>query len=35
MTTFRIEHDSFGQIEVLADRLRGAQNQRILDHFAF
>jgi len=34
MTTFRIEHDSFGQIEVLASRLWGAQTQRSLDHFA-
>ena len=30
----RIEHDSFGPIEVPADRLWGAQTQRSLAHFA-
>ncbi len=30
----RIEHDSFGAIEVPADRLWGAQTQRSLQHFA-
>ena len=30
----RIEHDSFGPIEVPADRLWGAQTQRSLLHFA-
>ncbi len=29
----RIEHDSFGPIEVPADRLWGAQTQRSLEHF--
>lgn len=29
----RIEHDSFGSIEVPADRLWGAQTQRALEHF--
>ncbi|MBL0420290.1 class II fumarate hydratase [Ramlibacter sp. AW1] len=33
MTT-RIEHDTFGPIEVPADRLWGAQTQRSLQHFA-
>ena len=32
MTT-RIEHDSFGDIEVPAERLWGAQTQRSLEHF--
>src|SRR3972149_2450205 len=32
MTTRR-EHDSFGDIEVPADRLWGAQTQRSLEHF--
>ena len=31
---FRIEHDTFGDIEVAADRLWGAQTQRALHHFA-
>jgi len=30
----RIEHDSFGPIEVPAERLWGAQTQRSLEHFA-
>jgi len=34
MSTTRIESDSFGQIEVPADRLWGAQTQRSLQHFA-
>ncbi|HYM48843.1 MAG TPA: class II fumarate hydratase [Burkholderiaceae bacterium] len=33
-STFRIEHDTFGDIEVAADRLWGAQTQRALHHFA-
>ncbi len=33
-STFRIEHDTFGDIEVAADRLWGAQTQRALTHFA-
>ena len=33
-TAFRIEHDTFGDIEVAADRLWGAQTQRALHHFA-
>jgi fumarate hydratase class II len=33
MTASRVEHDSFGTIEVPADRLWGAQTQRSLDHF--
>ena len=32
-STTRIEHDSFGDIEVAADRLWGAQTQRSLAHF--
>ncbi len=31
---FRVEHDTFGDIEVAADRLWGAQTQRALHHFA-
>lgn len=31
---FRIEHDTFGDIEVAVDRLWGAQTQRALHHFA-
>jgi fumarate hydratase class II len=34
MTVTRTEHDSFGPIEVPADRLWGAQTQRSLHHFA-
>ena len=34
MDTVRIEKDSFGEIEVPADRLWGAQTQRSLEHFA-
>ncbi|MFT5577014.1 MAG: fumarate hydratase class II [Bermanella sp.] len=34
MTAFRTEHDSFGDIEVSAERLWGAQTQRSLAHFA-
>jgi len=34
MAATRIEHDSFGDIEVPADRLWGAQTQRSLEHFA-
>ena len=33
MTTTRIEHDAFGDIEVPADALWGAQTQRSLLHF--
>ena len=33
MTHTRIEHDTFGPIEVAADRLWGAQTQRSLEHF--
>src|ERR1039457_2609500 len=33
MTASRVEHDSFGTIEVPADRLWGAQTQRSFDHF--
>jgi fumarate hydratase class II len=32
-TTFRIERDTFGEIEVPAARLWGAQTQRSLEHF--
>ena len=31
---FRIEHDTFGNIEVASDKLWGAQTQRALHHFA-
>jgi fumarate hydratase class II len=34
MIATRTEHDSFGAIEVPADRLWGAQTQRSLEHFA-
>lgn len=34
MAAMRIEHDSFGDIEVPAERLWGAQTQRSLEHFA-
>ena len=34
MATTRSERDSFGVIEVPADRLWGAQTQRSLEHFA-
>ena len=34
MASPRIEHDSFGPIEVPAERLWGAQTQRSLQHFA-
>src|SRR5690242_7585931 len=34
MAATRIERDSFGPIEVPADRLWGAQTQRSLQHFA-
>ena len=34
MSEFRTEHDSFGPIEVPADRLWGAQTQRSLEHFS-
>jgi fumarate hydratase class II len=34
MTKQRIEHDSFGEIAVPAERLWGAQTQRSLEHFA-
>jgi fumarate hydratase class II len=34
MTATRIEKDTFGPIEVPADRLWGAQTQRSLEHFA-
>lgn len=33
MADIRIEHDSFGPVEVPADRLWGAQTQRSLEHF--
>ena len=33
MPTTRIERDSFGEIEVPAERLWGAQTQRSLEHF--
>lgn len=33
MTTTRTEHDTFGAIEVPANRLWGAQTQRSLEHF--
>ena len=33
MMTTRMEHDSFGNIEVPAERLWGAQTQRSLAHF--
>jgi len=33
MSTTRIERDTFGPIEVPADRLWGAQTQRSLEHF--
>jgi fumarate hydratase class II len=33
MTQTRIEHDTFGPIEVATDRLWGAQTQRSLEHF--
>jgi len=34
MATPRVEHDSFGPIEVSGDRLWGAQTQRSIEHFA-
>ena len=34
MSPLRIEHDAFGDIDVPADRLWGAQTQRSLAHFA-
>ena len=34
MGSERLEHDTFGTIEVPADRLWGAQTQRSLEHFA-
>jgi fumarate hydratase, class II len=34
MATPRVEHDSFGPIEVPGDRLWGAQTQRSIEHFA-
>ena len=34
MDSVRVERDSFGEIEVPADRLWGAQTQRSLQHFA-
>ena len=33
MTTYRTEHDTFGPIQVPADRLWGAQTQRSLENF--
>ncbi|MFN8770112.1 MAG: class II fumarate hydratase [Neisseriaceae bacterium] len=33
MTTTRVEHDTFGPINVPADKLWGAQTQRSLEHF--
>src|SRR5262245_1073833 len=33
MADFRIEHDSFGEVRVPADRLWGAQTQRSLENF--
>jgi len=35
MADHRIEHDSFGDIRVPADRLWGAQTQRSLENFRF
>jgi len=32
--SFRVEHDTFGEIEVASDRRWGAQTQRALHHFA-
>src|ERR1700719_4473145 len=32
-TSFRIEHDSMGDVEVPADALWGAQTQRAVDNF--
>jgi fumarate hydratase class II len=34
MTDFRKESDSLGVVEVLADKLWGAQTQRSLEHFS-
>jgi len=34
MTTFRIEQDSLGSVNVPAEKLWGAQTQRSLDHFS-
>ena len=33
MTTFRIEHDSMGELQVPTDALYGAQTQRAIDNF--
>src|SRR5947207_13657275 len=33
MAEYRIEHDSFGEVRVPADRLWGAQTQRSLENF--
>ncbi|MGZ9059003.1 MAG: class II fumarate hydratase, partial [Burkholderiaceae bacterium] len=33
-TSFRTEHDTFGDIKVASDSLWGAQTQRALHHFA-
>ena len=33
MTTMRVEHDTFGPVDVPADRLWGAQTQRSMLHF--
>jgi fumarate hydratase class II len=33
MASFRIEHDSMGELQVPADALYGAQTQRAIDNF--
>ena len=33
MTTYRIEHDSMGELKVPGDALYGAQTQRAIDNF--
>ena len=33
MNSFRIEHDSMGELQVPADALYGAQTQRAIDNF--
>jgi fumarate hydratase class II len=34
MTATHVEHDSFGPVNVPADKLWGAQTQRSLEHFS-
>ena len=34
MTTTRVEHDSLGPVNVLTEKLWGAQTQRSLEHFS-